>query len=138
MREAAWRERLQRFRLRVPEDQPTRKEFDIVLGADISPDLKHAVLGGPGRVIKLWDTVKGEQINAVKKHTDWLLTAAYSPESNGIAERCNRTIMEKVRCMMHWAKAPTNLWAEAAVYACNLRNVSRVLAFTTSSASRPA
>lgn len=56
------------------------KEFDIVLGADISPDLKHAVLGGPGRVIKLWDTVKGEQINAVKKHTDWLLTAAYSPD----------------------------------------------------------
>ncbi len=56
------------------------KEFDIVLGADVSPNLKNAVMGGPGRVIKLWDTVAGEQLNAVKKHTDWLLTAAYSPD----------------------------------------------------------
>ena len=56
------------------------KEFDIVLGADISPDLKNAVMGGPGRVIKLWDTIAGEQLNAVKKHTDWLLSAAYSPD----------------------------------------------------------
>jgi WD40 repeat protein len=56
------------------------KEFDIVLGADVSPDLKHAIMGGPGRVIKLWDTVKVEQVNAVKKHTDWLLSAAYSPD----------------------------------------------------------
>ena len=56
------------------------KEFDIVLGADVSPDLKQAVMGGPGRVIKLWDTVKVEQVNAVKKHTDWLLSAAYSPD----------------------------------------------------------
>ncbi len=56
------------------------KEFDIVLGADVSPDLKNAVMGGPGRNIKLWDTVAGEQINSIKKHTDWLLTAAYSPD----------------------------------------------------------
>jgi len=56
------------------------KEFDIVLGADVSPDLKHAVMGGPGRSIKLWDTVAGEQINSIKKHTDWMLTAAYSPD----------------------------------------------------------
>lgn len=56
------------------------KEFDIVLGADVSPDLKHAVMGGPSRNIKLWDTVAGEQISSTKKHTDWLLTAAYSPD----------------------------------------------------------
>ncbi|MEM7603021.1 MAG: c-type cytochrome domain-containing protein, partial [Verrucomicrobiota bacterium] len=56
------------------------KEYDIVLGADISPDLKNAVLGGPKRNIKLWDTVTGEEINSIKKHPDWLLTAAYSPD----------------------------------------------------------
>ncbi len=56
------------------------KEYDIVLGADVSPDLKNAILGGPGRNIKLWDTVSGEQINSIKKHPDWLLTAAYSPD----------------------------------------------------------
>lgn len=56
------------------------KEFDIVLGADISPDHKQVVLGGPGRNIKLWDTVKGEQTSMIKKHPDWMLTAAYSPD----------------------------------------------------------
>lgn len=56
------------------------KEYDIVLGADVSPDLKNAVLGGPKRNIKLWDTVAGEQLNSIKKHPDWLLTAAYSPD----------------------------------------------------------
>lgn len=56
------------------------KEYDIVLGAGLSPDLKHAVLGGPGRNIKIWDTSSGEQVNSIKKHTDWLLAAAYSPD----------------------------------------------------------
>ena len=56
------------------------KEFDIVLGADISPDLKNVVMGGPGRNIKIWDTVAGEQISSIKKHPDWMLTAAYSPD----------------------------------------------------------
>lgn len=56
------------------------KEFNIVLGADVSPDLTRAVLGGPTRLIKLWDTEEGKQIASVKKHTDWLLAAAYSPD----------------------------------------------------------
>ncbi len=56
------------------------KEYDIVLGADVSPDLKTAIMGGPDRNIKLWDTVAGEQINSIKKHSDWMLTAGYSPD----------------------------------------------------------
>jgi len=56
------------------------KEYEIVLGADVSPDLKTAIMGGPGRNIKLWDTVAGEQINSIKKHSDWLLCAGYSPD----------------------------------------------------------
>ncbi|MEM6278908.1 MAG: c-type cytochrome domain-containing protein [Verrucomicrobiota bacterium] len=56
------------------------KEYDIVLGADVSPDLKGAILGGPKRNIKMWDTVAGEEVNSIKKHPDWLLTAAYSPD----------------------------------------------------------
>ncbi|MDF1825158.1 MAG: hypothetical protein P1U68_10980 [Verrucomicrobiales bacterium] len=56
------------------------KEYDIVLGADVSPDLKNAILGGPKRNIKIWDTAAGEEVNSIKKHSDWLLTAAYSPD----------------------------------------------------------
>ena len=58
--------------------------------------------------------------NGIKLET----TATYSPESNGMAERCNRTIMEKVRAMMSWAQVPEDLWDEAAIYANILRNVS--------------
>ncbi len=56
------------------------KEFDTVLGSDVSPDLRNVILGGPGKNIKIWDTTTGEQINSIKKHPDWMLTAAYSPD----------------------------------------------------------
>src|SRR5690606_7348825 len=38
------------------------------------------IMGGPGRNIKLWDTVAGEQLASIKKPTDWLLAAADSPD----------------------------------------------------------
>ncbi len=56
------------------------KEFDTVLGADISPDHRKVVLGGPGKNIKLWDTTTGEQTDTIKKHPDWMLTADFSPD----------------------------------------------------------
>ena len=36
-----------------------------------------------------------------------------TPELNGIAERMNRTIMERVRSMLAHAKLPKTFWAEA-------------------------
>ncbi|KAH9716240.1 hypothetical protein KPL71_021389 [Citrus sinensis] len=35
-----------------------------------------------------------------------------TPQQNGLAERMNRTLMDKVRSMMIQAKLPKNLWAE--------------------------
>ena len=40
-------------------------------------------------------------------------TCPYTPEQNGVAERMNRTIIEKVRCMLNEAKLPKQFWAEA-------------------------
>lgn len=54
------------------------------------------------------------------------LTAAYNPEGNGVAERANRTIMEKVRSMMSWSGLPPEFWGECAAHANMLRNVSPV------------
>lgn len=40
-------------------------------------------------------------------------TAPHTPEQNGVAERFNRTVVEKIRCMLSDAKLPKQFWAEA-------------------------
>lgn len=49
-------------------------------------------------------------------------TAPYTPEQNGVAERMNRTLFEKIRCMLIDAELPKIFWAEAAATAAFLVN----------------
>lgn len=51
-------------------------------------------------------------------------TIPYSPQQNGVAERMNRTLLETARSMLHHAKKPLNLWAEAVSTASYTRNRS--------------
>jgi transposase InsO family protein len=51
-------------------------------------------------------------------------TMAYSPQSNGKAERLNRTLQEKARAMMSEANLPESLWGEAVNTANYLKNKS--------------
>ena len=51
-------------------------------------------------------------------------TVPYSPQQNGLAERTNRTIMEKVRSMLYGSKLPFKFWAEAVSTAVYLQNRS--------------
>ena len=51
-------------------------------------------------------------------------TVRHNPQQNGVAERMNRTLMEKVRCMRLNAGLPMSFWAETAAYACHLVNRS--------------
>jgi len=53
-------------------------------------------------------------------------TAPFTPEQNGVAERFNRTLKQKVRCMLVEAELGEEFWAEAALTACLLRNISPV------------
>jgi hypothetical protein len=55
-------------------------EADVVLAADITPDRSKVVLGGPGRVVKVFSTADGKQLHAFRKPPDWVLSAAFSPE----------------------------------------------------------
>ena len=63
---------------------------------------------------------------------DWLLsqgieyelTAPYSSAQNGVAERLNRTIVERARTMLIAANLPFSLWPEAVNYAFYLKNIS--------------
>lgn len=56
----------------------------------------------------------------VKRHR----TCAYTPQQNGVSERMNRTIMERVRCMLSESGMEERFWAEAASTAVYLINRS--------------
>ena len=51
-------------------------------------------------------------------------TVPRTPQHNGVAERMNRTIMERVRSMISMAKLPKPFWGEAVRTACYLINRS--------------
>ncbi|KAH9658981.1 hypothetical protein KPL70_023688 [Citrus sinensis] len=60
-------------------------------------------------------------------------TVTYTPQQNGIAERMNRTIIERVRCMLLNANLSKGFWAEAVTTAAYLinRSTSSALGFKT-------
>ena len=47
-----------------------------------------------------------------------------TPQHNGVVERMDRTIVEKVRCMLRTAKLPKSLWRAYVLIACYLVNKS--------------
>ncbi|KAG3254075.1 hypothetical protein PI124_g1314 [Phytophthora idaei] len=49
-------------------------------------------------------------------------TPPYTPKSNGVAERMNRTLVECARCMLERAGLPKSYWGEAVMTATFLRN----------------
>jgi transposase InsO family protein len=61
------------------------------------------------------------------------LTVHDTPEHNGVAERSNRTLLEKVRAMLHSSGLPKFLWGEAVKHAVYLKNrtATRALANKT-------
>ena len=56
------------------------------------------------------------------------LTAAYTPQQNGVAEHKNRTIMNMVRSMLSEKQVPKNFWPEAVNWTAHVLNRSPTLA----------
>ena len=50
------------------------------------------------------------------------VSAPYTPQQNGVAERYNRTIMDMARTMLLEAKLPAGFWGEAVQHAAWIRN----------------
>ena len=57
-----------------------------------------------------------------KKGITQSLTTPHSPQMNGVAERFNRTIMEKARCLLKGRNVQKQLWAEAVSTANFIKN----------------
>ncbi|PNX65799.1 cysteine-rich receptor-like protein kinase 25-like protein, partial [Trifolium pratense] len=55
------------------------------------------------------------------------LTAAYTPQQNGVSERKNRTLMNVVRSMLNGRNVPKRFWPEAVVWATYVINRSPTL-----------
>ncbi|KAL2241729.1 UNVERIFIED_CONTAM: Retrovirus-related Pol polyprotein from transposon TNT 1-94 [Sesamum indicum] len=51
-------------------------------------------------------------------------TNPYTPQQNGIAERMNRTLLDKVRCLLVSSGLPKTFWGEAILTAAHLINMS--------------
>src|SRR5271169_5018655 len=58
-------------------------------------------------------------------------TAPYSPDQNGVAERANRTIMERVKAIIAEAKLDKRLWMDIADTVVYLKNCSPTSAVAT-------
>ncbi|KAL2227396.1 UNVERIFIED_CONTAM: Retrovirus-related Pol polyprotein from transposon TNT 1-94 [Sesamum indicum] len=56
----------------------------------------------------------------IKRHK----TNPYTPQQNGIAERINRTLLDKVRCLLISSGLPKSFWGEAVLTAAHLINMS--------------
>ena len=48
----------------------------------------------------------------------------HTPQQNGVAERMNRTLLERARCMLFQVDLDKSFWAEACNHACYLVNRS--------------
>ena len=60
-------------------------------------------------------------------------TVKHTPQQNGVAERMNRTLLNKVRCLLISSGLGKSFWGEALVTACYLvnRSPNRVLNLKT-------
>ncbi|GJT25022.1 retrovirus-related pol polyprotein from transposon TNT 1-94 [Tanacetum coccineum] len=63
---------------------------------------------------------KTRQESRIARH----LTVSETPQQNGLAERMNRTLLNKVRCLLIQSSIPDSFWAEATVTTTYLINMS--------------
>ncbi|QDV64671.1 c-type cytochrome domain-containing protein [Crateriforma conspicua] len=60
-------------------------ELDIVFDGDANSDMTRVAMGGPKRMLRIYDVTDGSLKFDLKKHTDWILAVAFSPDDVLIA-----------------------------------------------------
>ncbi|KAL2465218.1 Uncharacterized protein Adt_41069 [Abeliophyllum distichum] len=64
---------------------------------------------------------------AVRKNGIYIVrtdVGVFGKDQDGVAERMNRTLLDKVRCMMLSSGVPKSFWSEAVMTACYLTNLT--------------
>lgn len=84
-----------------------------------------------GRKLKIFHSDLGSEYKAnvlqdylADNGTRWTTSLPHTPQQNGIAERCHRTLFEAVRSMLHEAQLPKGYWEWAILAAVYLHNRS--------------
>ena len=60
-------------------------EHDVVLAADLNADGKLIALGGPGKIVKVYNVADGKLAYTITKHTDWITALEFSPDGSKLA-----------------------------------------------------
>ncbi len=61
------------------------EELDIVLAADISPDMSLVALGGPKKKVRVYRVADGSLVYQIDKHTEWITAVGFSPDGQLLA-----------------------------------------------------
>ena len=79
-------------------------EFDEVLTADLSADQRLVALGGSAKVVRLLQTSNGAVESEITKHTDWITSVAFSPDSVLLAtgDRAGNLFLWESFGARHW------------------------------------
>ena len=56
------------------------EEYDTILTADLSPDQSLVAIGGPSKLVKVYDLASGEILYKIKKHSEWVSQVRFSPD----------------------------------------------------------
>ena len=56
------------------------KEFDQIMGADISANHRLVAIGTNAKRVKCFDTASGEVLYTIAKHTEWVTAVGFSPD----------------------------------------------------------
>ncbi|KAH9714593.1 hypothetical protein KPL71_020713 [Citrus sinensis] len=107
---------------------PIKKKSDVFI---VFKEYKARVELESGKKIKCLRTDNGGEYTdgeflafCKQKGIQRQFTVAYTPQQNGVAERMNRTLTERIRAMLRTAGLPNSFWAEAAKTACYIVNRS--------------
>ena len=93
------------------------KQFQASVERETKKKIKCIRTDNGGEYIGLFDAYCKEQ--GIRHQ----FTPPKTPQLNGIAKRMNRTIVERVRCLLSHAKLPKNFWGEVLMTAVYLMNL---------------